>query len=105
MSVQSNIAFFQGEDVTLNFTMVPPTDITGWTITSTVKDKLGGTVQFNPTVTIVDSGRGKYKASWPRANTSTLSPGDYVWDTRRTDSGANTLLSHGEATVRQPVTP
>jgi hypothetical protein len=31
-----------------------------WTITSTVKDKLGGTVQFNPAVTIVDGGRGKY---------------------------------------------
>jgi hypothetical protein len=104
MSAQSNIPFFQGEDLTLNFQMVPPTDITGWTFTSTVKDKLGGTVQFNPVVTVLDAGRGRFKAVWPRANTSALAVGDYVWDVRRVDSGNNAVLAHGEATCRQPVT-
>jgi hypothetical protein len=105
MSVQANIPFFQGEDLTLNFTLVPLTDITGWTLTSTVKDKLGGTTQFNPAVSITDAGRGKFQATWTRAQTSALSPGDYVWDVRRTDPGSNSVLAHGEATCRQPVTP
>jgi hypothetical protein len=105
VSVQANIPFFVGEDLTLNFTLVPLTDITGWTFQSTVKNKLGGTTQFSPTVSITDAGRGKFQAVWPRASTSALAPGDYVWDVRRIDSGFNTVLAHGEATSRQPVTP
>jgi hypothetical protein len=105
VSVQANIPFFQGEDLTLNFTLTPLTDVTGWTLVSTVKDKLGGTVQFNPAVTITDAGRGKFQAVWTRTQTGALAPGDYVWDVRRTDAGNNTVLAHGEATCRQPVTP
>lgn len=104
MSVPSNISFFQGEDLELDFTLTPPQDMTGWTLTSSVKDKLGGTLQFNPTVTITDAGRGLFKAVWPRGNTTALAPGDYVWDMRRTDAGKNTVLAHGEATCKQPVT-
>lgn len=104
MSVPSNISFFQGEDLELDFTLTPPKDMTGWTLTSSVKDKLGGTLQFNPTVTITDAGRGLFKAVWPRGSTSALAPGDYVWDVRRTDAGSNTVLAHGEATCKQPVT-
>jgi hypothetical protein len=105
MSVPSNISFFQGEDVQLNFYVTPPTDVTGWTLTGTVKDKLGGTVQFTFTPSILDAGRGWIQVTWPRSNTSALTPGDYVWDVRRTDSGKNTVLANGEATVKQAVTP
>src|SRR4051794_1726099 len=104
MSVQSNISFFQGEDLLLTFTMTPPTDISGWTLSSTVKDKLGGTTQFTPTYAITDAGRGVFTLTWTRAQTSALTPGDYVWDVRRTDSGFNKVLAHGEATCKQPVT-
>lgn len=104
MSVPSNISFFQGEDLELDFTLTPPQDMTGWTLTGSVKDKLGGTLQFNPTVTITDAGRGLFKAVWPRSSTTALAPGDYVWDVRRTDAGKNTVLAHGEATCKQPVT-
>jgi hypothetical protein len=105
MSVQSNIAFFQGEDVVLTLTMTPPTDITGWALVSTVKDVLGGTTQFNPTCSITDAGRGVFTVTMGRAQTSGLIPGDFVWDVRRTDSGKNAVLAHGEITVKQPVTP
>jgi hypothetical protein len=105
MSVQSNVAFFQGEDVTLNFQLGPPQDISAWTLTSSVKDKLGGTVQFSPAVSLIDGGRGRFKLTLTRTNTSNLPAGDYVWDVRRTDSGFNTVLAHGEMTVRQAVTP
>jgi hypothetical protein len=104
MSVQSDIAIFAGEDVTLNFQLGPPQDVTSWTFTSNVKDKLGGTVIFSPAITVVDGGRGRFKATFTRAQTSGLQ-GNYVWDVRRTDSGFNTVLAHGELTVRQPVTP
>jgi hypothetical protein len=105
MSVPSNFSFFQGEDVLLKFQLTPPADMTGWSLTCSIKDKLGGTLQFNPAVTIIDAGRGFFQASLPRASTSALAPGDYVWDVRRTDPGANTVLAHGECTCKQPVTP
>ncbi len=105
MSVPSNISFFQGEDIQLNFALNPPTDITGWTLTGTVQNKLGGTTQFTFTPSIQDAGRGWFQASFPRTQTSNLPPGDYVWDIRRTDSGKNAVLAHGEITLKQPVTP
>lgn len=104
MSIPSNFSFFQGEDLQLNFIMTPPQDITGWTLTGTVKDKLGGSTQFTFVPSIQDGGRGWFQASWARAQTSLLTPGDYVWDIRRTDSGKNAVLAHGEATCKQPVT-
>jgi hypothetical protein len=105
MSVPSNLSFFQGEDIQLNFALTPPTDITGWTLTGTVQNKLGGTTAFTFTPSIVDAGRGWFQAGFARAQTSNLSPGDYVWDVRRTDSGKNAVLAHGEITLKQPVTP
>jgi hypothetical protein len=104
VSIQSNIVFFQGEDLVLQWALTPPQDITGWTMTGTVKDKLGGTTQFTFTLSITDAGRGLFQASWSRSNTSGLSPGDYVWDVRRTDNGSNTVLANGQAHVKQPVT-
>jgi hypothetical protein len=104
MSIQSNLVIFQGEDVTLNFQMTPAQDISGWTLSGTVKPYLGGSASFTFTPTVVDGGRGQFRASWPRGNTSGLSPGDFVWDVRRTDSGANTVLAHGQLRVKQPVT-
>jgi hypothetical protein len=105
MSVQSNIAFFQGEDVVLNFQLTPPQDVSTWSFASSVKDKLGGTLQFSPAVSVTDGGRGRFKLTLTRTNTSALAPGDYVWDVRRTDSGNNSVLAHGEMTVKQAVTP
>jgi uncharacterized protein YcnI len=104
MSVQSNLEFFQGEDILLTLTLTPPQDIAGWTLTGTVRDKLGGTSQFTYSGTITDAGRGVFTVSWSRANTNLLTPGDYVWDIRRTDAGKNTVLAHGQITVKQPVT-
>jgi hypothetical protein len=105
MSVPSNLSFFQGEDIQLNFALTPPTDITGWTLTGTVQNKLGGSTQFTFIPSIQDAGRGWFQAGFARAQTSNLSPGDYVWDIRRTDSGKNAVLAHGEITIKQSVTP
>src|SRR5438093_553181 len=40
MSISSNLSFFRGEDVTLDFQMMPPVDVTAWTISFKVADKL-----------------------------------------------------------------
>jgi hypothetical protein len=108
MSITSNLTFFRGEDITLNFTLQPAQDITGWTMTFTVRDKLAGTIQFTKTVgsgiTIVDAGRGLFKVAIASADTSSLAVGRYVWDVRREDSGSKTTLADGYLTLKQEVT-
>jgi hypothetical protein len=108
MSITSEITFYRGEDVTINFTLQPAQDITGWTMTFTVRDKLGGTSQFAKSVgagiTITDAGRGQFKVAIASADTSGLAVGRYVWDVRREDSGSKATLADGFMTLRQEVT-
>jgi hypothetical protein len=104
MSITSNIVFFRGEDITLNFQMTPPVDVTGWTITLTVKDTLGGTTQFSKSATIVDGPRGLWKVTIANGDTIALAVGRYVWDARRTDSGNKSTLADGYIDLRQEVT-
>jgi hypothetical protein len=95
MSVTQNLRFFRGEDVTLDFQMTPPEDVTGWTIVFKLADKLGGTVQFSKTATVVDGPRGRYTAG--------LAVGRYVWDARRTDAGSKATLADGFLDLAQEV--
>jgi hypothetical protein len=104
MSVTQNLTFFRGEDVTLDFTMTPPEDVTGWTITFKVADKLAGTVQFTKGATIVDGPRGKWRVSIASADTASLAVGRYVWDARRTDGGSKATLADGFLDLKQEVT-
>lgn len=105
MSITSNIVFFRGEDVTLNFQMNPPVDVTGWSITFTVADQLAGSVQFTKTATIIDGPRGQWQVTIANADTASLAVGRYVWDARRTDSGARSTLADGYIDLRQEITP
>jgi hypothetical protein len=41
----------------------------------------------------------------PSSATSSVPPGRYVWDCRRTDSGSRTTLADGYLDLRQEVTP
>jgi hypothetical protein len=105
VSITSNLSFFRGEDVTLNFQMGPPlVDITGWTITWKLASTLGGTVQFAKTATIVDGPRGQFKVTVASGDTASLSVGRYVWDCRRTDSGNKATLADGYLDLKQEVT-
>jgi hypothetical protein len=107
MSVTSSLSFFRGEDVTVDFQMTPPADITGWTISFTLKDTLGGTTQsgFPLSATIVNGPTGRFRVAIASALTTGLAVGRYVWDTRRTDSGNKTTLADGYLDLRQEVTP
>jgi len=107
MSITSHITFFRGEDITLNFQMTPPVDITGWTITFSIFTDLpseSGTSVFTATATIADGPRGKFTVGIPSANTASQSVGRYVWDCRREDSGNKATLADGYLILRQEVT-
>jgi hypothetical protein len=104
MSITSNLVFFRGEDITLNFTMRPPTDITGWNLTFTVRDKLGGTSQFTKTPTLTSATQGQFQVTIANADTASLAVGRYVWDVRREDSGAKATLADGYLTLKQEIT-
>jgi hypothetical protein len=107
MSVTSSLSFFRGEDVTVDFQMTPPADVTGWSISFTLKDTLGGITQngFPLSATIVDGPRGRFRVAIAAALTAGLAVGRYVWDARRTDSGNKTTLADGYLDLRQEVTP
>jgi hypothetical protein len=104
MSIGNNLTFFRGEDVTLDFEMTPPADVTGWAITLKLADKLGGTVQLTKTASIVDGPRGKFRVTVASADTASLPVGRYVWDARRTDAGNKSTLADGNLDLRQEVT-
>jgi hypothetical protein len=105
MSVSSQLSFFRGEDVALDFTQSPTEDVTGWTITFTVKDVLGGTTQFTRSAAIVDGPRGRWRVSIASADTGSLPVGRYIWDARRTDPGNKATLADGFLDLRQECTP
>ena len=109
MSIHSYLTWFRGEDVLLRFRMQPPTDISGWALTFTLKDTLTGTTQFTKTtggggITLVDAGRGVFEVTIASANTSSLTAGRYMWDVRRTTSGSKTTLADGYLDLKQEVT-
>jgi hypothetical protein len=104
MSIASNLTFFRGEDIVLDFQLSPPEDITGWTIGFKVADTLGGSVQFTKSASITDGPRGKYRVTLASTDTASLTVGRYTWDARRTDTGAKATLAHGELDLRREVT-
>ena len=104
VSVSSRLAFFRGEDVTLDFQMVPPADVTGWAISLKVADRLGGTVQFTRSASITDGPAGKFRVTIASGDTAALAVGRYVWDCRRTTAGSKTTLADGTLDLRQEVT-
>jgi hypothetical protein len=103
-SISQGLAFVRGEDLTLDFQLVPPADVTGWSVTLKVADRLGGTVQFTKSATITDGPRGKFRLTVAGGDTASLAVGRYVWDCRRTDSGSKATLADGTIDLRQEVT-
>jgi len=104
VSITSHLTFFRGEDVTLDFQMTPPSDVTGWTISLKIADTIGGTVQVTKAATITDGPRGRFRVTLASADTASLAVGRYVWDARRTDSGNKATLADGTLDLRQEVT-
>jgi len=96
--------FYRGEDVTLNFTMAPTTDITGWTMSFRIKTQLTDPVALltvNATITVAAA--GTFAVALTAAQTTSLPAGTYDYDVWRTDSGSAAALALGKATVKGTV--
>ncbi len=104
VSITSHLSFFRGEDLTLDFQMTPPSDVTGWTISLKIADSLGGSVQVTKSASIIDGPRGRFRVTLASADTAALAVGRYVWDARRTDAGNKATLADGTLDLRQEVT-
>jgi hypothetical protein len=106
MSLTSSLSWFRGEDVTVDFQMTPPIDVSGWTIAFTLKDTLGGATQsgFPLAASIVNGPAGRFRVAVASGLTAGLVVGRYVWDVRRTDAGNRTTLADGYLDLRQEVT-
>ena len=105
MSTQTAISFHQGEDVTITVT-VTSTNITGWTLKGTLRmpgsSQAAYIAQVNGTIT--DAANGVFTVKFLRAHTVDLIPTDYLWDATRTDSGSQTVLAYGTATLKAAAT-
>lgn len=99
--------FYRGEDVELDFTMTPLTDITGWTISCRVKlTPTDATALLTVNATIQTAAAGTFKVPFTSAQTSGLSANTYAYDVWRTDSGSQAALSIGSLTIKgSPRTP
>lgn len=91
-----------GEDYTIPVVMTPPTDITGWTITFTVKDKDGNPVitkTVGSGITVTHAATGVFEIAVSSSNNDTI--GNYKFDVWRTDSGNATQINFGEIVVAE----
>lgn len=111
----SLIDLVRAQDVALRFTADRPRSLSGWSVSFTLRTRLGGTAVVTKTVgsgvTLTDAGRGVLTVSLAKADTSSLtltaalaSGEGYVWDLKRTDSGNNVVLARGELILAQEVT-
>ncbi len=79
-------------------------DITGWTISATVKAQASDTnVVLAVLGTLTDPSNGAYEIAVNAADSSTLSVRTYAIDVWRTNAGAKTCLAKGTLKVLQPV--
>ncbi len=98
-SVNQDVNVFRGEIVTVNWTMNPPANITGWTLLLTVALALGQQQKlFTKTPTITDGPSGRFKVDFTATDTN-LAAGSYVYDVWRTTTGNERVLALGAFTI------
>ena len=116
MPPEQTLRLIRAQDLTIRAALSPPRDITGWAVTFTVKDGLGGTAVLTKTVgsgiTLTDPGQGVVTVALDKADTSALTVSSalpagkgYVWDVKRTDPGHNLVLARGQLILEQEITP
>lgn len=100
MATLANLEWYRGEDVTLNFTMAPVVDITGWTISFRAKSDATQTALVTVNATITVAASGTFAVALTAAQTTSLNASTYAYDVWRTDSGAATALTMGTITSK-----
>lgn len=95
MATESTITVFRGERATLNFTMSPVVNITGWTLAFTVAARANSSTKLiAATPSIVSGTDGTFRVSLTTTNLN-IAPGHYYFDVWRTDSGYEEVLAYG----------
>lgn len=114
MPPEQTIRIIRAQDLTLRGYLSPPQDITGWTVTFEVEDKLAGAAVITKTVgsgiTLTDTGKGILEVTLAKADTSGLTVSTslaagkgYVWEIKRTNAGNNLVLARGQLILEQEV--
>lgn len=103
MAIETDIELFRGEAVTLNFTMDPVEDISGWTLAFTAARSLGDpTKSIEEAGVVVSGAAGTFKVVLETAQTD-LSAGVYHYDVWRTDAANERVLAIGTMTISDVV--
>lgn len=96
MPVVQSIKVYRGEDITLNFTMVPARDITGWVISLTVAKAYDiNNKVFQVTAINTNAPAGQFSVIITSAQLN-INPDKYVYDVFRTSPGNARILSIGD---------
>jgi hypothetical protein len=99
MATEETITVYRGEQATLNFTMSPVVDITGWTIVFTVAAaRDSATKKVTATATIVNGPAGTFRVALTEEHLD-LAPLRYFFDVWRTDEGLEQVLALGPFVV------
>jgi hypothetical protein len=99
MPVVQSIQVYRGEDIELNFSMVPPRDITGWVISLTVAKAFNSPNKiFQVTAVNTNGPAGEYMVIIPSA-TLNIQPDKYVYDVFRVSPGNRRILNIGDFNI------
>jgi hypothetical protein len=106
MAQANDISVYKGETVTLNFTMTPVVDITGWSIVFTLKKNqtdAAALVTVNATITSGVNGTFAVKLTGGIGGQTFRRADTYQYDVQRTDAGFEAVLSIGAFAILQEV--
>jgi hypothetical protein len=103
MPTTTDIEIYRGEYVSLDFTINPVVDITGWTMQFTLaRAKNSSNKLIERACTVVSGPAGTFNAILTETDTD-LSPGKYHWDVWRVNGGALKPLGIGTFTILSDV--
>jgi len=106
MATLNDIECYKGEAITLLCTMSPVVDITGWTITMTIRlndEPDSGIVLQKTPGTLVAPTSGQFSFALSKAETVALNAGIFAYDMQRVDGSSEANLSIGTFTVKPSV--
>lgn len=99
MAVEQTITVYRGEQVTLNFTMTPVVDISGWTLPFTIAKKANSSTKLVSKNGVIISGiNGTLYVTLTEEDLD-ISPGTYYFDLWRNDEGYEQVLALGSFIV------
>lgn len=99
MAIRTNISVPRGSSIRLNFYNKPPGALPGSTIKFTVSRAPNSSTKIIATKACATPDEdGEYHCDLTATETN-VTPGEYFWDTRLVDSGAETLLGSGIFTI------